>query len=239
MKRVTCSAREDAVAFFAKLGFVNEGEITAPQTTPVRHFLMIKPVATWMIFCIAATGVDSCNKPRYEHIPLSEKMGVRIQQYTGQKFITTMPEIGNQNPHHTLFAGSLFSLATLTGWGLIWLMLRERHLGGTIILADAHIRYSTPITGKPSAIADLGSLSGDLDRLARGRKARVQLQVELFGDDKHGAIFEGIYIVLPAKPFGSYIEGGNEEEYKRLLRLLTQAHCLCAALPGKEKTTQF
>ncbi len=45
-------------------------------------------------------------------------MGVRIQQYTGQKFITTMPEAGNQNPHHTLFAGSLFSLATLTGWGL-------------------------------------------------------------------------------------------------------------------------
>ena len=44
-------------------------------------------------------------------------MGVRIQQYTGQKFITTMPETGNQNPHHTLFAGSLFSLATLTGWG--------------------------------------------------------------------------------------------------------------------------
>ena len=60
-----------------------------------------------------------------------------------------MPETGNQNPHHTLFAGSLFSLATLTGWGLIWLMLRERHLGGTIILADAHIRYSKPISGKP------------------------------------------------------------------------------------------
>lgn len=88
-------------------------------------------------------------------------MGVRIQQYTGQKFITTMPETGNQNPHHTLFAGSLFSLATLTGWGLIWLMLRERHLGGTIILADAHIRYSKPISGKPHAVADLGALSGD------------------------------------------------------------------------------
>jgi thioesterase domain-containing protein len=137
---------------------------------------------------------------------------VRIQQYTGQKFITTMPETGNQNPHNTLFAGSLFSLATLTGWGLIWLMLRERHLGGTIILADAHIRYSQPISGRPSAVADLGSLSGDLDRLARGRKSRVQLQVELFGDDKAGAIFEGIYIVLPAKPFGPLEEGGNEEE---------------------------
>lgn len=48
-------------------------------------------------------------------------------------------------------------------------MLRERHLGGTIILADAHIRYSKPISGKPHAVADLGALSGDLDRLARGR----------------------------------------------------------------------
>ncbi len=61
-------------------------------------------------------------------------MGVRIQQYTGQKFITTMPETGNQNPHHTVFAGSLFSPATLTGWGLIWLMLRERHWAGRLFL---------------------------------------------------------------------------------------------------------
>ncbi|PLP30591.1 GNAT family N-acetyltransferase, partial [Klebsiella pneumoniae] len=187
-------------------------EITTPTTTSIRHFLMIKPVASLDDILHRGDWCAQLQQAWYQHIPLSEKMGVRIQQYTGQKFITTMPEAGNQNPHHTLFAGSLFSLATLTGWGLIWLMLRERHLGGTIILADAHIRYSQPISGRPSAIADLGSLSGDLDRLARGRKARVQMQVELFGDDKQGAVFEGIYIVLPAKPFGSYEEGGNEEE---------------------------
>ena len=67
-------------------------------------------------------------------------------------------------------------------------------------------------SGKPQAVADLGSLSGDLDRLARGRKARVQLLVELSGDDKLGAVFDGTFIVLPAKPFGAYEEGGNEEE---------------------------
>lgn len=160
VKRVTCSAREDAVEFFAKLGFVNQGEITTPQTTPIRHFLMIKPIATLDDILHRADWCGQLQQAWYQHIPLSEKMGVRIQQYTGQKFITTMPETGNQNPHHTLFAGSLFSLATLTGWGLIWLMLRERHLGGTIILADAHIRYSAPISGKPSAVADLGSLGG-------------------------------------------------------------------------------
>lgn len=129
--------------------------------------------------------------------PSERKNGVRISQYTGQRFVTTMPEAGNQNPHHTLFAGSLFSLATLTGWGLIWLLLRERHLGGTIILADAHIRYSAPVTGRPRAVAELSSLSGDLDRLARGRRARVQLNVNLFGDENQGAVFEGTYMVLP------------------------------------------
>ncbi|MEC5343264.1 fatty acid biosynthesis protein FabY [Brenneria populi] len=200
VKRVVCSAREDAMEFFAKLGFVNQGEITAPQTTPIRHFLMIKPVETLDDILHRPDWCGQLQQAWYERIPLSEKMGVRISQYTGQKFITTMPETGNQNPHHTLFAGSMFSLATLTGWGLIWLLLRERHLGGTIILADAHIRYSTPIAGRPSAVADLGSLSGDLDRLARGRKARVQLNVELFGDDKKGSLFEGVYIVLPARP---------------------------------------
>jgi hypothetical protein len=98
---------------------------------------MIKPIATLDDILHRADWCGQLQQAWYQHIPLSEKMGVRIQQYTGQKFITTMPETGNQNPHHTLFAGSLFSLATLTGWGLIWLMLRERHLGGTIILADA------------------------------------------------------------------------------------------------------
>ncbi len=96
VKRVTCSAREDAVEFFAKLGFVNQGEITTPTTTPIRHFLMIKPVASLDDILHRGDWCGQLQQAWYEHIPLSEKMGVRIQQYTGQKFITTMPETGNQ-----------------------------------------------------------------------------------------------------------------------------------------------
>lgn len=123
-----------------------------------------------------------------------------------------MLEIGNQNSYYTLFVGSLFLLATFIGWGFIWLMLRERYFGGTIIFADAYIRYSKSISGKFYAVVDFGVLSGDFDRLARGRKVRVQMQVEIFGDETSGVVFEGTYIVLFAKLFGSYEEGGNEEE---------------------------
>lgn len=204
VKRIVCSAREEAVPFFSKLGYVDQGEIDPPNSSPVRHFLMIKPIATLDDILHRPDWCEQLQQAWYENIPLSEKMGVRISQYTGHRFVTTMPEAGNQNPHHTLFAGSLFSLATLTGWGLIWLLLRERQLGGTIILVDAHIRYRQPISGRPRAIADLSSLKGDLDRLAKGRKARVQLSVILSGDEDEGAIFEGTYMVLPiehALPF--------------------------------------
>ncbi|XMM80202.1 YiiD C-terminal domain-containing protein [Klebsiella pneumoniae] len=94
--------------------------------------------------------------------------------------IAVLPTPGNQNPHHSPISTGLFSLATLTGWGLIWLVRRVQYLNGTanlFITADHRIQ---PISGRPSAIALLGSLSGQIDRLARGRKARVQMQVNFF-----------------------------------------------------------
>ena len=54
----------------------------------------------------------------------------------------------------------------------------------------------------------------DIGKRRRGaysplRGARVQLEVELFGDDECGAVFEGVYIVLPADPDGPLEEGGS------------------------------
>ncbi|KPD03840.1 fatty acid biosynthesis protein FabY [Moellerella wisconsensis] len=200
VKRVVASVREEAVPFFALLGFNNQGTISGQLKTPVRHFLMIKPIETLDQILHRPDWCGELQQAWHKQIPLSEKMGVRISQYTGQKFITTMAEASNQNPHHSIFAGSQFSLATLTGWGLIWLLLQERQLGGDIVLVDGHIRYSSPVNGRPTAIASLSRLSGDLDRLARGSKARVILDVEVKGENNQtGAIFTGVYMVLPIK----------------------------------------
>lgn len=204
VKRVTCSAREEAVEFFSQLDYINQGEIYSGDTPLIRHFLMIKLMPSMDDILHRADWCEQLQQAWYQHIPLSDKMGARIQQYTGQKFMTTMPEAGNLNLHKTIFAGSLFSLATLTGWGLIWLLMRERRFGGTIVLADAHIRYSRPITGKPLAIADLGSMRGDLDRLASGRKARVNLDVSIGSKAESGALFSGVFMVIPKDPALSF-----------------------------------
>ncbi len=55
---------------------------------------MIKPVASLDDILHRGDWCAQLQQAWYQHIPLSEKMGVRIQQYTGQKFITTMPEAG-------------------------------------------------------------------------------------------------------------------------------------------------
>lgn len=199
LKRIVCSAREETVDFFEKLGFENRGPITGLQTTPVRHFHMIKPVATLNDILHHPDWCADLQKAWYETIPLSEKMGIRITQYTGQRFVTTMQESANQNLHHTIFAGSQFSMATLTGWGLIWLLLQEHQLDGDIVLVDGNIRYSRPVAGKPEAIAELNNLSGDLDRLSRGSKARLKLEVSVGTEGKIGAVFTGTYMVLPVK----------------------------------------
>lgn len=199
LKRIVCSAREEAVAFFEKLGFENRGTITGPQTTPVRHFFMIKSVETLDAILHRPDWCAELQKAWYETIPLSEKMGIRIAQYTGQEFMTTMPEGPNQNLHQTIFAGSQFSMATLTGWGLIWLLLQENSLHGDIVLVDANIRYRKAVTGRPEAIASRNKLSGDLDRLARGSKARIKLDVTVGQGNEVGAVFTGTYMVLPGQ----------------------------------------
>ncbi|CCW31378.1 conserved hypothetical protein [Xenorhabdus nematophila F1] len=203
VKRIVCSAREDAVDFFEKLGFENRGLINGVKTSPINHFLMIKPIMSLDDILHRPDWCAELQQAWHKHIPLSEKMGLRISQYTGQRFITTMPEAGNQNPHHTIFAGSLFSQATLTAWGLIWLLLQERQLGGDIILVDANIRYRQPITGRPNATADFNNMSGDLARLARGNKARVKLEVQVSGEQGVGSVFTGTYIVLPPERFAT------------------------------------
>lgn len=73
VKQVVCSAREDAVDFFANLGFVNQGEITALQATTIRHFLMIKPVATLYDILHRPDWCCQLQQAWYDYIPLSKK----------------------------------------------------------------------------------------------------------------------------------------------------------------------
>ncbi|GAA5645474.1 bifunctional GNAT family N-acetyltransferase/hotdog fold thioesterase [Vibrio proteolyticus] len=195
-KRLVCNAREDAILFYQKNGFETRGELS-DQLGPVRHQQMVKPLDPMANVLRNPEWCADLKKRWEEQIPISDKMGIKINQYNGYSFECGAQLNPNLNPHNTMFAGSAFTLATLTGWGMTWLLMKERNLSGDIVLADSRIRYRHPVEECPIASTSLDGISGDLDRLASGRKARIVINVTIFSGDIAAVEFVGTYMLIP------------------------------------------
>ena len=55
------------------------------------------------------------------------------------------PLAANVNDKGCAFGGSLVSLMTLAGWGLVTLRLREAGLDADVFVADSQVRYRAPL----------------------------------------------------------------------------------------------
>lgn len=128
-------------------------------------------------------------------IPVSEFMQIAPLSFVDGELSVSAPLAPNINLHHTMFAGSIYTLMTLTGWGMVWLQQQLINVDGDIVLADAHIRYLAPVTSAPEV--KVRWPDKDLSPLQRGRKAKVKLEVQLFCDGKLCAEFDGLYVSVP------------------------------------------
>ncbi|WP_305416911.1 bifunctional GNAT family N-acetyltransferase/hotdog fold thioesterase [Photobacterium leiognathi] len=195
-KRMVCNAREDAIPFYLKNGFASEGELS-DERGPVRHQQMLKHLEP---LNEVVRHPDWCHELQtlwQQQIPISDKMGIKINQYTGYRFEVSALFNANLNPNEFMFAGSIFTMATLAGWGFIWLLLKERGLEGNIVLVDSHIRYSSPVTERPKAVSTVENLRGDIERLAKGRKGRISIDVNVYSGTNIASSFTGTYLILP------------------------------------------
>lgn len=195
-KRLVCNAREDAIPFYLKNAFTSQGELS-DERGPVRHQQMLKHLDPL---------TDVVRHPEWCHelqelwqyqIPISDKMGVKISQYTGYRFEVSALINANLNPSEFMFAGSIFTMATLAGWGFIWMLIKERKLEADIVLVDSHIRYVSPVKERPRAVVSIETLSGDFDRLAKGRKGRVIVEVNVYSGETLASTFTGTYMLFP------------------------------------------
>ncbi|MBY6199092.1 bifunctional GNAT family N-acetyltransferase/hotdog fold thioesterase [Vibrio hangzhouensis] len=196
VKRLVCNAREDAISFYEKNGFSSQGEVN-DQRGPVRHQQMVKQLDPLAKVLRRPEWCAELQERWEQQIPISDKMGIKINQYTGYRFECSAQLNPNLNPHNTMFAGSAFTLATLTGWGMTWLLMRERGLVADIVLADSRIRYRHPVESSPVSVTSLDGISGDLDRLAAGKKARIVINVTIYSGDTPAVEFVGTYMLLP------------------------------------------
>jgi thioesterase domain-containing protein len=133
----------------------------------------------------------------YREIPLAAAMELGIAACASDEIAVRAPLGPNRNLHGTAFAGSLFSLCVLTGWGLTWLALRQRALDGVIVVADSRIRYRKAVSDEIvcRCRAEKGLLDERLAALAAAGRASLPLLCTIEAGDKRAVTFEGEYVV--------------------------------------------
>ncbi|NMH60240.1 YiiD C-terminal domain-containing protein [Alteromonas ponticola] len=196
--RAVTNSRELSIPFFTACGFAVEREAPTELGT-LRRQQMVKKLSDLSSLVMHPNWCKELQKTWSDTIPITDHMGIKIHQFTGRTLETRASLNKNINIHGTMFAGSIFSLATLTGWGMIFLQLKEKNVRGDIVLGDGDIHYHKPITMKPRAICNIESLSGKLGLLDKNKKAKLTLQVDILDGDDPVAEFKGVYWVLPPK----------------------------------------
>lgn len=196
VERLILNARKSATNFYENLGYKVTGD--APEIFgSIPHVQVCKTIDANEVIIRHPQWCADLQNIWHQQIPITQLMGIRVYQYTGTRFETRAALNPNMNLHGTMFAGSIYSLATLTGWGLVHLMMKERKVDGSLVLADANIHYHKPVTELPRAIAHFNNIKGDFRPLNKGQKARISVQVEVMDDETRVAKFVGQYVVIP------------------------------------------
>jgi thioesterase domain-containing protein len=104
-----------------------------------------------------------------------------------------LPLAPNINDKGTAFAGSIFSLAVLSGYEIALERSNQLNLSGNLFLLSSHITYHQP--GLSDLIAQ-GRIIGDLKPTKKANwKMRIEVEVVDAQSQSLCATFEGLYVL--------------------------------------------
>lgn len=133
-------------------------------------------------------------------IPLARAMAMSVSAYDGDSLTLSAPLAPNINDKGCAFGGSLVSLMTLAGWGLVKLALDRQGRSCDIYVQDSDVRYLAPVWNDFDAVArlvDRESFVAMAEALtSRGRaRARVRCVVPL-PDGSSAATLEARFVAI-------------------------------------------
>lgn len=133
-------------------------------------------------------------------MPPTAAMQFQVLDYDGTRLQVSAPLAANVNDKGSAFGGSLTSLMTFAGWGLVTLRLQLAGLQADVFVADSTVYYRKPLYTDLQAEAVLASdESWDVflaTFLQRGR-ARIHLQAQvLLPEGEVAAELAGRYVAI-------------------------------------------
>ena len=130
-------------------------------------------------------------------MPPVAAMGIGVAGYADHRLSLAAPLAANLNDKGNAFGGSLASVMTLAGWGLVSLELAAAGMQADVYVADSQVRYLAPLYADLEATAELApeaSWDTFLARFAERGHASVQLVARVMADGQPAATLSGRYV---------------------------------------------
>ncbi|HBW38521.1 YiiD C-terminal domain-containing protein [Desulfosporosinus sp. BICA1-9] len=135
----------------------------------------------------------------YEQIPITEKMRLEVIKFKPSSVKMLARLEPNYNHKHTAFAGSINSLMTLCGWGVVFANVKEFDPNPHIVIQKSNIEYLFPIEKDFVAECKI-ERKEDIEKFLltfnKFSRARIKLNVYCKDENKLLSKFEGQYVVF-------------------------------------------
>lgn len=140
----------------------------------------------------------------HEMIPLAKAMGVGVELSDDRALTLTAPKEQNKNSLNTAFGGSLVSIATLAGYGVVWELMRtekkspEEKTSWHIVVKESRAAYRKPVIGDLRAICERpaqAAISEFKEALARYGKAKLKLRARVIEDGQTAVDVHAAFVV--------------------------------------------
>ena len=132
----------------------------------------------------------------HDAIPLSAAMQFSIDSLSQDEIRVSAPLEPNINIHGTGFAGSIYSLAVLSGWALCTHIMDELAMDGDLVVGKAEISYRAPVDAglECHCQASVEQRQAFLQQFSDRGKGRLALEVTV--GEKPQAILKAIFVAV-------------------------------------------
>jgi len=134
----------------------------------------------------------------HTEIPLTKHIDISVIEYTDLSLTLNAPLDNNINHKCTAFGGSIYSVSVLSGWGLIYLLLKQHNLSGHIVIQESHTKFIKPVNTDITAICSFSSID-HYDKFLKMYKrkglARIKLTSKISCNNTNAVLFNGTYVV--------------------------------------------
>ncbi len=136
------------------------------------------------------------------HLPTARALQIEVADYNSSQLSLRAPLEHSINDKLTAFGGSLYVVAVMACWGMVYLRCREQGIEPNIVVARGEIDYLAPVGEDivaSSLPVDEAEWDGFFARFAERGRAKLELRSQICVGGKPAVEFKGLYAIIGEK----------------------------------------